>query len=99
MSKYDEAINELCNYLHPEYSTESKIFISDTTAKTALSALREAAEREKGCECCDTKRHTKTGEKEWVTTVKFYEIGDGGYHHVKPVFCPMCGRPLTKDGA
>ena len=59
-------------------------------------ALREQAERSKGCEYCNNKFSEQLGAKEWVITVKYYEVGDDGYHYVKPVFCPMCGKSLKE---
>lgn len=60
----------------------------------ALSALREQAERDKGCEYCkqviaavkmDFETDSILGENKWFSSTR------------RPKFCPMCGRRLGGD--
>ena len=51
--------------------------------KTALAALREQAEREKGCEYCDD------NFKFWQTQIS------GELPNVR--YCPMCGKRLEVE--
>ena len=54
-------------------------------------ALREQAEREKGCEYCDPCTADEEWRKNW--TIEGKNSHDGG--DVMSVnFCPICGRPL-----
>ena len=61
------------------------------SVELALSALREQAERDKGCEYCkqviatvkmDFETDSILGENKWFSSTR------------RPKYCPMCGRRL-----
>jgi hypothetical protein len=76
MNKIKKAITEI------EQSGLYGNQVHQETLETALAALREKAEREKGCKICTA------GYGEF--TVKYLKWND--YK-----FCPMCGRKLEES--
>ena len=60
----------------------------------AIEALREKQAREKGCPCCNGYYPDKLGEKVYVWSVHYYEIGNGEPNYIKSAYCPMCGKKL-----
>lgn len=93
MSKIQEAIDW--------FSRRKDMGLSDKCQKaedTALSALQDQAEREKGCEYCDPE--IMDGNPIFSRHIDGY-IGNGKFCSnvevgIKAHFCPMCGRDLRK---
>lgn len=64
----------------------------------AQSALRSQLKREKGCEyCAEQPAKWKIGDKLVSNALQYVEYGDGSTHYVRHKFCPICGKPLTKE--
>jgi hypothetical protein len=87
VNSISDAIDELCEY---SFNLDSPIGITDETARLARIALREQAEREKGCVWC---------KGDWTDNFTVIDDDFGQpltYRHVK--FCPMCGRKLDGGG-
>lgn len=50
-----------------------------------------------GCDCCNSKLSPRLDTKQWGFNCFYYEVGDGEYHYVKVLYCPMCGRKLEVE--
>ncbi len=78
--------NPLAEHMRtPAYAVIEPAFL------TALAALREQAEREKGCEYCNGPSNAYVAIQKYPTR---------GMIGTTPNFCPMCGRRLEvkQDG-
>lgn len=76
-----------------DLDTKHHLNISNYDLLTAIEALREKAERKKGCEwCCDEIVFDgEDMELELLHPLK------NESRMVYPRFCPMCGRKLGED--
>ena len=92
MNEIERAIRELRLYVDVRWGRTNDMF------NLALAALREKAEREKGCEYC------RGNVKELVdgdTTIfinhedKVFYADWSGNDYLDWKHCPMCGRRLT----
>ena len=81
----DAGIKIYSGTIKEEFIEQRECFI------TSLSALREQAERDKGCEYCkqviatvkmDFETDSILGENKWFSSTR------------RPKYCPMCGRRL-----
>jgi hypothetical protein len=68
------------------------------SAEIALAALREKAEREKGCEYCKPRCHNCKHDV-YDGFCRYYgKHGCGNLHHEpKYNYCPMCGKRLEVE--
>jgi uncharacterized protein with PIN domain len=73
--------------IEEDATIEPLLAISIEADKAAISALREAAEREKGCEYCNGPL---------APLYQISTIGHPTYARFDPPICPHCGRRLTK---
>lgn len=96
MSEIEQAIAYLERWLPfwKERNEDSALYV-----ELALSALREKAEREKGCEFCKKFDFSEASAK--VEKGKFAHIhlvcGNTRYPKEEQFnFCPMCGRKLKE---
>lgn len=69
---------------------------------TALEALKEKAEREKGCEWCDDHNYKQPSEWIWgerihIIKPHYFCVGDGIAHYEEAEYCPKCGRKLVSE--
>ena len=89
MNETERAINDLKDFVEADIG-EGNLHMS--SVGTALTALREKAEREKGCEYCTTpacETCIHDGSYEYCSCLC------RGISHYEPInFCPMCGRKL-----
>lgn len=77
--------NKLCTY---SSTGCSDCEISQAKLK-ALEALREKAEREKGCEYCNSRFG--------IATLYINEAGLQAGTRKSATYCPMCGRELKEE--
>lgn len=70
--------------------------------RLALEALKEKAEREKGCEWCDDHNYKQPSEWIWgerihIIKPHYFCVGDGIAHYEEAEYCPKCGRKLVSE--
>lgn len=63
-------------------------------------ALKEKAEREKGCEWCDDHNYKQPSEWIWgerihIIKPHYFCVGDGIAHYEEAEYCPKCGKRLV----
>ena len=72
--------------------------------RAAIAALREKAEREKGCEYCNTENNRYLTDDVYLASTNFFGLNrqrvitsqDGSEYKVL-LYCPMCGRRLEEN--
>ena len=70
--------------------------VIENALMTALEALREKQERDRGCEWCRQTGDAKPGEKKFLHATQYVVSGDGSVHYIKNSYCPNCGRKLEE---
>jgi ribosomal protein L37AE/L43A len=80
LNKIEQAIE----YLQP-ISESATVGRYGTMLNIAIEALKEKAEREKGCAYCNP-------------NLEIWHYRDIDKSHDRSKLCPICGRNLTKDG-
>ena len=94
MKEIERAIN-LISEGEIDYSGIYDCELNERVTEVILNALREQAEREKGCEyCSNISKYAGFGYAEWFeqkAADDLYEIS------VDVKFCPNCGRDLRKE--
>ena len=94
MNEIERAIRELQLYIDVRWGGANDMF------NLALTALREKADREKGCEYC---RGNVKGLVDGDTTIfishedKVFYADRSGMDYLDWKHCPMCGRKLEGE--
>jgi Zn finger protein HypA/HybF involved in hydrogenase expression len=105
MNEIEKAIAVIEYALEETVDGAEDALVKTESLKTALAALREKAERKKGCEYCDFSMGTVganfEGEDEFFlmeTEDGYFICSDGKatFRESKITCCPQCGRKLVQ---
>jgi hypothetical protein len=90
MNEIERAIN-LISGGEIDYSGIYDCELNERVTEVALTALREKAERSKGCEYCQS----ENGQGTDIWHGNQLSVGYGVYRAIK--FCPMCGKAVGNE--
>jgi hypothetical protein len=100
MNEIERTIRELQLYVDVRWGRSNDMF------NLALTALREKAERSKGCRYCNTTQNRYLTDDVYMATINSYGdkqrvlTSNNGMQYKTLGFCPSCGKRLEveRDG-